>query len=270
MDQLSLEAKLKNLPLGSIRYFKQIGSTNDLAAAWAAQGVSDLSLVIADEQISGRGRGQRKWFTPPRSALAFSLILSPAALNGAFLTHQNTARLNGLGALAVQDAIKKQFDLPAQIKWPNDVLINGKKTAGILTESKWAGNRLAHVILGIGVNISPASVPPEEQLNFPATCIETEIGKTVNRLDFLYVVLEVLLDWCAKLNTAEFITAWEENLALKSQKVQVFSDSGNPQEGLIEGLNPDGSLRLRIESGEIIDLQIGEIPPVNKIRLRSN
>src|SRR5271169_6463108 len=118
MNARELQAALRDLPLGGLRFFESIGSTNDEALAWASQDASDLSIVIADEQTSGRGRLGRKWFTPPKSALAFSLILRPAADEIRY-----PARVTGLGALALTDAVSK-FGLRAQIKWPNDVLLN--------------------------------------------------------------------------------------------------------------------------------------------------
>jgi BirA family biotin operon repressor/biotin-[acetyl-CoA-carboxylase] ligase len=121
MDQLSLQKRLSDLPLGEIRYFEQVGSTNDLALDWANQSAPDFSLVIANEQTAGRGRAGRKWSTPPNSGLALSLILHPST------TEQASPLLfTGLGALGLVQALKK-YSLPAQIKWPNDVLLNGKR-----------------------------------------------------------------------------------------------------------------------------------------------
>src|SRR5512138_3442617 len=125
MNQNQLRKVLSKLPLGDVRYFDSIGSTNNEALAWATSGAKDLSLVIADEQTAGRGRLDRKWFTPKGTALAFSLILRPAAEDQPFLM-----RIVGLAALAVADALRTR-GLAAQIKWPNDVLLEGRKVAGI-------------------------------------------------------------------------------------------------------------------------------------------
>src|ERR1044071_8233560 len=119
MNQHDLKKALSKLPLGDMRYFESIGSTNDEALAWAATDSPDLSLIIADEQTAGRGRLDRKWFTPSGTALAFSLILRPTPEEKPFLT-----RIVGLAALAVAEAVQKR-ELRAQIKWPNDVLIAG-------------------------------------------------------------------------------------------------------------------------------------------------
>src|SRR5688572_12632522 len=131
MDEKTLRKTLSDLPLREFRYFAQTGSTNDVALAWASDGAPDLALIYADEQTTGRGRMGRKWFTPPGAALACSLILRPKGRES-----ENIGLFSGLGALALVRALKKH-GLSAQIKWPNDVLINGRKTAGILVETVW-------------------------------------------------------------------------------------------------------------------------------------
>ena len=155
MNQSLLETRLADLPLGGIRYFERIGSTNDEAAAWLKQGCPDLALVVADAQSAGRGRAGRKWFTPPGAGLAFSLVLRAGDATRQLLAQGNTARLNGLGALAVCQALQEQHSLPAQIKWPNDVIVNGRKLAGVLAEAHWLGSELSAVVLGIGINLAP-------------------------------------------------------------------------------------------------------------------
>src|SRR5262245_20447775 len=150
---------LKKLSIGPIRYFDSIGSTNDEALAWAVQGAPNLSIVIADEQTAGRGRLNRKWFTPRGSAIACSLILYPQEP-----TH--LSRTVGLAALSIADACSR-LGLHPQIKWPNDILLSGKKTAGILIETVWAGDKISSLVIGMGVNVAKESVPPIEELKFP-------------------------------------------------------------------------------------------------------
>src|SRR5258706_13829293 len=118
------------MPIGEIRYFESICSTNDEAIAWAAIGAPDLSFVIADEQTAGRGRLSRKWFTPKETALAFSLILRPAS-------NSLLSRTVGLAALSIADSLLK-YGLVPSIKWPNDILLSGKKVPGMLIETVWS------------------------------------------------------------------------------------------------------------------------------------
>src|SRR5258708_20494398 len=126
MNARQLQAALRDIPLGGLRFFESIGSTNDEALAWSTDGARDMSLVVADEQTSGRGRSGRRWFTPPGTALALSLILRPTA------GEQNyPARMTGLAALVLVDALRNHR-LQARIKWPNDILLDPQKTARIL------------------------------------------------------------------------------------------------------------------------------------------
>jgi BirA family biotin operon repressor/biotin-[acetyl-CoA-carboxylase] ligase len=253
MNENNLQKTLSGLPLGRLRYFDSIGSTNDEALAWAAQGARDLSIIIADEQTAGRGRLKRKWFTPKGAALAFSLILHPSTAERSY-----PARTVGLGALAVASTCLK-LGLHTQIKWPNDVLLDGKKVAGILVESAWTGDALDALVLGLGVNVLAASVPPEDQVLFPATSLESELGQSVDRADILRATLSALLLWRSKLATGKFLKAWEDALAFRGEQVQIFKDDESPLMGELLGLAPDGALRLREANNNILAIQCGEI-----------
>jgi len=258
MDQVTLSQLLADLPLGALRYFPTVGSTNDLAARWAGAGAPDLSLVVADEQTAGRGRLQRRWYTPPGAALAFSLIVKLEEPDEGM---PHLARFTALGALAVCDALNPALPpmLPAQIKWPNDVVTQRRKLAGVLAEAHWSGNRLIAVILGVGINIAPPSVPSLEELNFPATCVESVVEHEVDRWGFLHDVLARLLFWRQRLDSPDFIRAWAMNLAFRGEWVHLAFQDAAPVEGQIMGLGPDGSLRVRARSGEVLNLQMGEI-----------
>ena len=253
MNQNELKKSLSRLPLGDIKYFESIGSTNDEALAWAANEARDLSLVIADEQTAGRGRLDRKWFTPKGTALAFSVILNPTAAEKPHLS-----RIVGLAALALAKALQMR-GLPTQIKWPNDVLIRGRKVGGILTESVWSGEDVECVVIGIGVNVQKGSVPPAGQLQFPATSLEDELDLAPEREDILRDILAALIELRPLLGTEELIAQWEGLLALRDENVQVESEKNPPVTGQIYGLETDGSLRLRNEHGEFVTVRFGDV-----------
>lgn len=253
MNQDQLQNALSDLPLGDVRFFPSIGSTNDEALVWAAQGAPDLSLVVADEQTAGRGRSGRKWFTPPGAALAFSLILRPPA--AASPLHSRTV---GLAALAVADSLRTR-SLASQIKWPNDILLDGRKVAGILLESVWIGAQVDFAILGIGINVSRSAVPPAAALNFPATSIEESLGAALDRQLLLHDILAALIRWRGKLATDEFMHAWEERLAFRGQFVQVEEGGRLALTGRLAGLEPDGSLRLEGEDGGRLTVYFGDV-----------
>ena len=252
MDENQISAALAGLPLGGLRFYRSIGSTNDEALAWSAVGAQDLSLVVADEQTAGRGRAGRKWHTPPGMALAFSLILRPSPFERTV-----PARLTGLGALALVD-LCKDLALDAQIKWPNDILLRGRKVAGILVESAWAGNALDASVLGIGLNVAAAAIPPAEELTFPATSLETELGRRLKRAGLLGVILAALLAWRSRIASPEFIRAWESSLAFRGHLVALGRDGNQPLVGTLLGLEMDGSLRLMADSMPTV-VHFGEI-----------
>ncbi|MGD0610727.1 MAG: biotin--[acetyl-CoA-carboxylase] ligase [Anaerolineales bacterium] len=253
MDEPSLREALAGIPLGAIRYFNRIGSTNEVALAWAGEGAPDLALVYAEEQTAGRGRAGRTWFSPRGAALALSLVLRPTPAEQGFV-----ARYTALGALAAAEALVG-LHLPAEIKWPNDVLIHQRKVCGVLAEAIWQGKVAESVVLGIGVNVRPEAVPPPEGLNFPATSLEAEAGTVIERLPLIRAILLGLLRWRPQLGTTSFLQAWEGRLAFRGQQVQVRLEGRPEQIGRLEGLDPDGSLRLRSPEGTSVSIQLGEV-----------
>jgi BirA family biotin operon repressor/biotin-[acetyl-CoA-carboxylase] ligase len=254
MDQNELAARLASLPIPEIRYFPTVGSTNDLAAEWAARGAPEFSLVVADEQTAGRGRAGRQWHTPPGAALAFSLVLRPQDQ-----PNLDIPRLTALGSLAVCTALIDDYALPAQIKWPNDVLVNGKKLCGVLVEAAWQAGSIKYAVLGTGVNVAAAAVPQGVSLAFPATDIESELGQPVTRLELIGQVLEKLLLWNARLGSPEFLSAWKLHLAWMNMPVEVSIGSGAVFTGEIAGLGEHGALQLQLNNQQVVEIEFGEV-----------
>lgn len=251
----SLTAALKDLPLGGIRYYQIINSTNDQAITWAAGNAPDMSLVIADEQSAGRGRNGRKWYSPAGEALAFSLILRLGKNET-----RSVGLFSALGALAVVEGINYIDDsLEPKIKWPNDVLVNNKKVCGILSEAAWCGDRIESLILGVGVNISIKSIPPLDTLYFPATCLEELSYSKIDRLDLLEKILKGVVDWRKRINSSSFIDAWQEKLAFRGERVYIWSENSQPRTGIITGVEPDGGLCLLDSNGQKFTCHFGEV-----------
>ncbi|MBI3170650.1 MAG: biotin--[acetyl-CoA-carboxylase] ligase [Chloroflexi bacterium] len=253
MNESSLKKKLAKLNLGGLRYFDSIGSTNDEALAWAADGAKDFSLVVADEQTQGRGRLDRRWFTPKGSALAMSLILRPTAP-----MRPHLSRTVGLAALSLADACLT-LGLPPKIKWPNDILLDGKKTAGILVETVWSGEEADSLVIGMGINVGMSAVPPAESLQFPATSLEDMLGKAPKREEVILFVLSSLLRWREQIGTDGFIQVWEEKLAFRGEIVQIHAGGEATVHGLLDGLESDGSLRLRDEHDKSVIVRFGDV-----------
>lgn len=249
-----LTACLQGIPLGGQRYFETVGSTNDIALAWANTGAPDLALVAADRQTSGRGRLGRQWVTRAGAALAFSLIIRPTA---AEKTHPWA--FSALGALAVQQALETSCGLNASIKWPNDILLDRRKVAGILVENSWLGAELEAVVVGIGINISPGAVPPPEEVLFPAASVEGSLGRSADRWVILRAILVSLLAWRPELGSEQFWQAWDSHLAFKGEVVTISGSSGPALTGEELGINPSGGLKLRTPDGRIVIADVGDL-----------
>ncbi|MGH2628600.1 MAG: biotin--[acetyl-CoA-carboxylase] ligase [Anaerolineales bacterium] len=233
------------MPVGGLglplHVLKSVGSTNDHAAELARRGAPHGTLVLADEQTAGRGRRGRRWLTPAGSGLAMSLVLRPEQAGPS-----SAAAWNTLGALAVSEALRG-LGGQAVVKWPNDVLLGGRKVSGVLAEAAWQGDRMEFLILGIGVNVLPGSVPPPEELDFPATSLEAEIGRPVDRHDLVARIIGELAAWAPKAAGDGWRRAVEERLAYRGQPVLVRDETGEVR-GTLLGLDPDG--RLILDTGE--------------------
>lgn len=247
MQEDLLRTSLVGLPIPDLHFYTRIGSTNDAAIEWAALGAADGSLVVADEQTRGRGRFNRHWLTPPGAALAFSVILKPAPEETRLLT-----LFAGLGALAVTLALEAAGGKNVNIKWPNDVLLDGRKTAGILVEAHWLGDVVESLVLGIGLNVAPQSVPPMQEVLFPATSVEVWLGRRVERVSLLRAVLEQVFAWRPRLGTPSFLAAWQSRLAFMDQVVVISQPARPPLIGRVRGLAEDGSLRLDTGDGVVM------------------
>ena len=251
MNQQELTQLLINTPVNEVRYLNSAGSTNDIALDWAAQGAPDFALVAADTQTAGRGRMQRTWITKPGTALAFSLILrlSPEETAWASL-------LPFIAGAAVCSSLEYQLLLKPQIKWPNDILLNDNKAAGILVETTWQdGNATA--VVGIGVNITATALLPTEGMALPATCVETAAGRPVDRWHLLSDIL-IRLDGWRKSNPDLLISFISQRLAYLGQPVRVINNYGPEITGRLLGIDPSGTLLLDTPAGGA-QIQAGDV-----------
>lgn len=253
VNQNEVNKTLSDLSLGDIRYFDSIGSTNDEALAWATAGAGDMSLVVANEQTLGRGRLDRPWITPPATALAMSIVLRPSLEESSHLS-----RIVGLAALAVVEALQTR-GLNPEIKWPNDVLLNMRKVAGILIELVWSGDTVECIVIGIGVNILKGAVPSTDILRFPAISLEHVLGQPTEREPLLHDILANIITMRPHLGEDSFIVSWEKKLAYNGRQVQVDMGGEKSVTGKVVGLESDGSLRIRDEHGKYITVRFGDV-----------
>ena len=241
----------------SVKAWRQLettGSTNADALAWAAEGAPDMALITADHQSKGRGRGDRTWLTNPGSGLAFSLILRPTSKE-----YQYINRFTALASIALVRVLKQKYGIFTQVKWPNDVLIHGKKVAGILVEVNWEGEKPTAVVIGMGVNVTSASVPPDEGLNFPATCIEAEANSKIDRTSLLRSLIKEIARLRRHLTAPRLIKAWNRCLAYKNTRVRLHHLSGSNEQVTILGISDDGCLQVRDENDKIRMINAGEL-----------
>jgi BirA family biotin operon repressor/biotin-[acetyl-CoA-carboxylase] ligase len=253
VNQDELNKTLSKLPLGEIRYFDSIGSTNDEALAWATAGARDMSIVVANEQTMGRGRYDRPWITPHATALAMSIVLRPSMEERSHLS-----RIVGLAALAVSDALQIR-NLDPEIKWPNDILLNMRKVAGILIELVWSGENVECVVIGIGINVTKGAVPSTDILRFPAISLEHVLGQPPERVALLHDILANIITLRPHLGTDAFIASWQKKIAYNGRQVQVDMGGEKTVIGKVVGLESDGSLRIRDADGKYITVRFGDV-----------
>jgi len=238
-----------------IRVFEQTTSTNDVIEKLARDGVKEGVVVFAESQTRGRGRLGRKWISPERKGLWFSILLRPD------LRPQETTQLTVASATALRRAIQSETGLNPEIKWPNDILIGGKKVAGILTELSAELDRVKHVILGIGVdvNLDVSGFPPE--LRRLATSLKIETGKAIERPELAATILRELdLDYariCAGKFTA-IADEWEAHCSTIGKDVTV-QIGGHKLRGCAESLDDDGALLVRGEHGRLERVTGGDV-----------
>jgi BirA family biotin operon repressor/biotin-[acetyl-CoA-carboxylase] ligase len=227
-----------------VRFYAQAGSTNDLARQWLRDGAADGSVVIADEQISGRGRQGRVWHTPPGVALAVSIILHPPV--------DWLPRLSMLGALAVAELAEGVGAQDVGIKWPNDVQINGLKVSGVLPEAEWDGSRLLGVVLGIGVNVRTDFRRTE--LEATATSLETAFGQQLDRAELARDLLVHVSFWYNQLESDALFAAWKGRLSTLGQPVTI-----NEVQGVAEAVDEQGALLVRDTNGTVRRVVAGDL-----------
>ncbi len=232
-----------------MRYFPQVDSTQDLALTWLEESAPTGAVVIADEQLRGRGRNGHTWHTPPDVALALSVILKPRM--------EALPQVTMLGALAIAQMIEKLIpDEPdaIRIKWPNDVKLYGRKVSGILPEAAWRGERLMGVALGMGVNVRVDFAGTA--LEQTAISLEPALERRIDRLELIVSLLSILDEWSAWLGSDRLWQAWQSRLETIGQTVTV-----NNITGIAEKVDSDGALFIRDPFNQLHKIIAGDIRP---------
>jgi len=240
--------------------FASTDSTNLRALEMAEQGCADGTVLIAEEQTGGKGRLGRRWESPRGVNLYASLVLRPQIVPLA------APQLTFVAALAAVEAIVEITGLEARAKWPNDVLVNGRKVAGILSEMRAESDRVHYVILGIGVNLNMASEQFPQELRYPATSLLLESGHPVVRSEFVRCFLKRFERHYLAFLAEGFDAvrpAWDACCAMVGQRVRV-EQQPETLTGVVVGLDEDGSLLVRDERGKLQNIYAGDVFPADK------
>ncbi|MEW6061801.1 MAG: biotin--[acetyl-CoA-carboxylase] ligase [Bacteroidota bacterium] len=233
--------------------FDSIDSTNSFAKTLSPDQAPHGTLIIADEQTAGRGRMHRHWISTKGKNLLFSLVLYPDFFS------EKISLLPFAGSLAVTDAIETVTKLSATCKWPNDVMINGKKVCGMLLESSVDSSSIRKVILGIGVNVNQEDFPDE--LKYKATSLKNESGIEVERIRLLQTLLEELenrYEQLSKFPSQQLLHDWKMKALLFGKKITVLESEYSFQATAID-VAEDGSLIIQTEDGEKKNIFAGDV-----------
>ncbi|MCA1797446.1 MAG: biotin--[acetyl-CoA-carboxylase] ligase [Desulfuromonadaceae bacterium] len=256
----SIEIGLDTSIIGrQIECHAEIDSTNLRAQVLAEQGAPEGSVVVADSQSAGRGRMGRPWGSPAGVNVYTSIILRPT------LALSEATQLTFLAAVAVARALEKSCDVRVNVKWPNDILLNGKKIAGLLNELSAETEGIHHVILGIGVNLNMEQNQFPPDLRYPATSILLESGQRVDRVQFVRDLLseiDILYTMLLERGFVPIRLAWEALFDLVGATVDVDTGS-TPVCGRVEGIAEDGALLLDTGTGAPTPIYSGDVRPAS-------
>ena len=242
-----------------IHVLDQATSTNDVIEQMAAENASEGLVVFSESQTKGRGRLGRRWSSPSGKGLWFSILLRPN------LHPTEITQLTAATATALTRAIASETGLHVEIKWPNDLLLNGKKIAGILTELQAELDRVRHVIIGIGMDVqqSPSDFP--EELRKSATSLKIALGRPVDRPSLATAALRELDRDYARILKRQFeelAEEWESRCGTLGQHVSI-KVGGRTLCGRAESLDPNGALLIRTDHGQLEPVTGGDVLILN-------
>jgi BirA family biotin operon repressor/biotin-[acetyl-CoA-carboxylase] ligase len=232
-----------------ILFFQKLGSTMDEAARQAEAGAEEGTVIVAETQSASRGRLGRPWVSEPGN-LYVSVIFRP--------DRRTLPYLSSLCGVAVVRAVKKATGLQARLKWPNDVLLNGKKVAGILLESAINGDRVKYAVAGLGFNVALDFNHLEDLSSF-ATSLNAAASRDISRHDLLRHLLHQMDSLYLELGQGQTpLEQWKGLLDTLGQRVQATSQ-GEVYRGLAESVDAIGNLQIRLEDGQLVTLTAGDV-----------
>ncbi|MGV3773673.1 MAG: biotin--[acetyl-CoA-carboxylase] ligase [Verrucomicrobiales bacterium] len=238
-----------------IKVFHETTSTNDVVERLARDGVKEGMVIFAESQTKGRGRLGRQWISPAGKGLWFSILLRPP------IQPLEAPKLTIAAATSLVRAIRAVTGFNVEIKWPNDIVVRGKKLAGILTEMSAELDRIHYIILGIGLDVNFDAGDFPEEVREIATSLKLETGSTINRADLAVKALEELDHDYRRLREGAFdeiINEWESHCSTLGKTIEV--QTGPHQlKGRAEALDSSGALLLRTQHGHLERILAGDV-----------
>ena len=259
LDIARVRAHLSGNRLGAtFHYFQQIGSTNTHARELAQCGAGEGEIVIAETQTHGRGRLGRRWESPPFSNLYLSFILRPKLPPG------HAPQITLAAAVALVETVGSFLPRHPSIKWPNDILVDGKKLAGILTEAACDAERVDYVVLGVGLNINYSVAAMPGALRQRATSMADLTGANVSRESVLARLIQDMDRCYGELEESGFESLrsrWEAHFALLGRRIEVEL-GGQRVIGMAQGIDREGALIIADEQGQRRRVVAGDVIPL--------
>ncbi|MBC2693780.1 MAG: biotin--[acetyl-CoA-carboxylase] ligase [Desulfobacteraceae bacterium] len=254
-DEISEGLCTKIFEKKNIIYLKETDSTNTRAKELAAQGAPEGTLVIAEKQTKGRGRRGRSWFSQPGGGIYCSLILRPIMQPG------ETPRITLMTAVVLAETLISLMKLKLRIKWPNDILINGKKLAGILTEISTEMDAVNYIVVGLGMNVNTLFENFPREIKKSATSILIETGNRVHRIKLIQEYLklyEQYYDMFKKNNFEPIMNRWRALADIIGKQIRV-DVIGKTHIGKVIDVDNDGVLILKDDQGRLQTIFSGDV-----------
>jgi biotin-[acetyl-CoA-carboxylase] ligase BirA-like protein len=238
----------------SIFFSHEVGSTSDWAKELARMGAEEGTVAIAEVQTAGRGRLGREWFSPA-GGLYFSIVLRPR------LCPSETIGVVFMAGLAVAEVLHVEYGLNVETKWPNDVMINGRKICGILSEMDTRGGEVSFVIVGIGLNVNSTSKVFPESMRKAATSLKDEIGHRVDLAELFRTLVDKLESRYADYlegGLPPLLREWKRYATFLDREVEVVNQN-EKWHGKALDIDHDGTLILKLDNGEIKHIIVGDL-----------
>ena len=239
----------------TVHFYNKVDSTNLTAMDLAQQGAPEGTVVLADQQLRGRGRDKRSWHSPAEVGIYCSIILRPT------ISASMAQLLTLMTAVSIVKAIALRTGLSPRMKWPNDVLVNDKKVAGILLESKVSGTSMEYAVIGFGINVNHASTDLPEEIRVNASSLFIELSEVVDRNALVVQIFTELEKLYGRLQQEDFpmiLELWRHYSATLGRRVRIWQKD-RATEGIAVDLTEEGGLLVKVESGKQEVFHAGDV-----------